>query len=66
MPSTWCSEDHAMGNSNVACTLDIMNLMANVHNRKCVEELRNDIKECDEKILELERRIVAGVHENQR
>jgi len=55
-----------MGNSNVACTLDIMNLMANVHNRKCVEELRNDIKECDEKILELERRIVAGVHENQR
>jgi len=55
-----------MGNSNVACTLDIMNLMANVHNRKCVEQLRNEIKECDEKILELERRMVAGVNEDHR
>jgi len=54
----WCSEDHAMGNSNVPCTLDIMNLMANVHNRKCVGQLRNEIKECDEKIREIERRML--------
>jgi len=46
-----------MGNSNVACTLDIMNLMANVDNRKCIEELSKAIKEEVDKILELERRI---------
>jgi len=29
-----------------------MNLLANVHNKKCIEELRKMIKEDDEKIIE--------------
>jgi hypothetical protein len=33
--------------------LDNMNLLANVHNRNCVEQLRKRIKEDDERILEL-------------
>ena len=46
-----------MGVSNVPYPLDIMNLMANVHNRKCVEQLTKQIKDRDEKIGELEGRI---------
>ena len=53
----WSAEDHAMGISNVPYPLDIMNLMANVHNRKCVEQLTKQIKDRDEKIGELEGRI---------
>lgn len=65
----WCSEDYAMSNANIPCVLDNMNLMANVHNRKCIEELRKRIKGDDEKILEIEHRIgelTKLVHENQR
>ena len=54
----WCSEDTAMANAIIPCVLDNMNLLANVHNKKCIEELRKRIKDDDEKILELERRMV--------
>jgi len=46
-----------MGVSNIPYPLDIMNLMANVHNKKCVEQLTKQIKDSDEKIGELEGRI---------
>ena len=53
----WCSEDTAMSLASIPCVLDNMNLMANVHNKKCIEELRKRIKDDDEKMLELERRM---------
>jgi len=53
----WCSEDTAMSFASIPCILDNMNLLANVHNKKCIEELRKRIKEDDSKILEFERRI---------
>ena len=46
----WSPEDAALSNAGVPCILDILNLMANVHNKKCIEELR-------ERILELEQRL---------
>jgi hypothetical protein len=36
----WCSEDTAMGNAFIPCVLDNINLLANVDNKKCIEELR--------------------------
>jgi len=53
----WCSEDTAMANAFVPCVLDNMNLMANVHNRNCVEQLRKEVQEIDKRIFELEQRI---------
>jgi hypothetical protein len=47
LKEAWSAEDAAMSNSGIPCVLDILNLMANVHNKKCVEELRK-------KVLELE------------
>jgi hypothetical protein len=40
----WSTEGHAMANAWVPCTLDIMNLMANVHNKKVIAQLRAQIK----------------------
>ena len=53
----WSAEDHAMGVSNVPYPLDIMNLMANVHNMKCVEQVRKGLRDGEGKMLELERRL---------
>jgi len=50
----WCSEDTAMSLVLIPCVLDNMNLMANVHNKKCIEELG---KRINDEILELERRM---------
>jgi hypothetical protein len=46
----WSPEDAAMSNAGVPCILDILNLMANVHAKKCIQELQD-------RILELEKRI---------
>lgn len=40
----WCSEDTAIANAYIPYVLDNMNLMANVHNKKCIEELRKRIR----------------------
>ena len=57
LKEAWSAEGHAMSNSTVPVTLDVMNLMANVHNKKCVEELRKALREKEEKIRELEDRV---------
>lgn len=48
LKDAWSAEDAALSNSGIPCVLDALNLMANVHNKKCVEELRK-------KVLELEK-----------
>jgi len=53
----WSAEGHAMSSSKAPVTLDAMNLMANVHNKKCVEELRKALNEREERIRELEGRL---------
>jgi hypothetical protein len=47
----WSVENTAMSNSGVLCIMDILNLMANVHNKKCIGSLR-------ERCLNLERRLM--------
>lgn len=64
----WYSEDTAMSNANIPCVLDNMNLLANVHNKKCIEQLCKEAQEIDKRIFELEQRIgefkkLASVHE---
>jgi len=54
LKEAWSAEGHAMSNSKVPVTLDAMNLMANVHNKKRVEELRRAL---EERIRELEDRM---------
>ena len=39
-----------MANAGVPCTLDAMNLMANVYNQKVIVQLRPQIREYDEGI----------------
>ena len=53
----WGAEGHAMSNAKTACVMDAMNLMANVHNRKCVEQMRKGLRDGEGKMLELERRL---------
>ena len=50
LKEAWSAENAAMANAGIPCITDIMNLMANVHNTKCIEDLR-------QKILKLEMRI---------
>ena len=47
LKDAWSAESAALTTSRIPCVLDALNLMANVHNKKCIEELRK-------KILELE------------
>ena len=53
----WSTEGQAMANAGVPCTLDIMNLMANVHNKKVIAQLQAQIKEYNERIRLLEGRL---------
>ena len=48
----WSPEDAALSNAGVPCTLDILNLMANVHNKKCIEELGQKIRELEQQLAD--------------
>ena len=43
----WEPEGAALTNAGVPCTLDILNLMANVSNKKTIDELRTRIQELE-------------------
>jgi len=47
LKEAWSAEGAAMSQSGIHCITDILNLMANVHNRKCIEEVRNRLKELE-------------------
>jgi hypothetical protein len=53
----WSTEGHAMAAAGIPCTIDIMNLMANVDNKKVITQLRAQITEYDERIRHLEGRL---------
>jgi hypothetical protein len=58
LKDAWSAEDAAMANSGIPCVMDALNLMANVHNKKCVEELRR-------KLQELERVLKENLEKNE-
>ena len=49
----WSTENAALSNSGIPCVLDILNLMANVHNKKCNEALRSQIERLEQRLDEL-------------
>ena len=52
LKDAWSAEDAAMANSGIPCVMDALNLMANVHNKKCVEELRRKLQELERVLKE--------------
>jgi len=46
----WTPEGAALSNAGVPCVLDIMNLMANIHNKKRIEELRERIHKIETRL----------------
>lgn len=56
LQEAWSAEGAAMSNSSVPCILDILNLMANIHNKKCAEALRRKCIELEKRLKELEDR----------
>jgi hypothetical protein len=43
LKDAWSAEGAALSNSYIPYVLDTLNLMANVHNRKCIEEVEKEI-----------------------
>lgn len=52
LSEAWSLEDAAMSQSNIYPVTDIMNLMAAIHNKKCIEETRKSIEELERRIKE--------------
>ena len=52
LKEAWSREGAAMANSGIPYILDIINLMASVHNKRCVEELRKLVIEHDTRLRE--------------
>jgi hypothetical protein len=53
LKEAWSAENAAMSTSGIPCVTDILNLMANVHNKKCTETNMKHIeynKKCIEKL----------------
>ncbi|MEM2921520.1 MAG: hypothetical protein QXF26_04295, partial [Candidatus Bathyarchaeia archaeon] len=53
----WSMENAALSNSGIACLLDILNLMANIHNKKCNNTLMNEIERLKQRLDELSKEI---------
>lgn len=54
----WSSEQAAMGNSTLPTVCDKLNIVANVHNRKIIGALTNELKDKDARIQDLESKII--------
>jgi hypothetical protein len=54
----WNSEQAAMGNSTLPTVCDKINVVANVHNRKLIASLTNELKEKDNIIQDLENKLI--------
>ncbi len=52
----WGRESAAMGNANIPCLMDILNLMANVHAKRCLEHLTTKADDLKQKLRVLEQR----------
>jgi len=53
----WSAENAALSNSGIACLLDILNLMANIHNKKCNSALGDEVEKLKQRLDELSREI---------
>jgi len=51
LTEAWSAESASMSNSGIPCITDVLNLLANVHNKKSVEELWRKLQEL-ERVLE--------------
>ncbi len=60
----WTAEDHALSNARVPTVLDVLNLMANVHNQKCVNSLSRELKEIGDGLRELKAMLDSGASTN--
>lgn len=54
----WSAEQAAMGNSTLPTVCDKLNIVANVHNRKIIGTLANELKDKDAIIQDLENKII--------
>lgn len=54
----WNAEQAAMGNSTLPTVCDKLNVVANIHNRKLISSLINELKEKDAIIQDLENKII--------
>jgi len=52
----WSVENIAMSNSRDLCIMDILNLMANIHNKKCIESLRDRYLKLERRLKDVEER----------
>jgi KaiC/GvpD/RAD55 family RecA-like ATPase len=56
LKGAWSVENAAMSNSGVLCIMDILNLMANVHNKKCIENLCKRYIKLERRLKDMEER----------
>lgn len=54
LKEAWSQEGAAMTNSGIPYILDILNLMASVHNKRCIEELKKLVIEQEKRLREEE------------
>jgi len=54
----WNAEQAAMGNSTLPTVCDKLNVVGNVHNRKLIASLTNELKEKDGIIQDLENKLI--------
>lgn len=52
LKDAWSAENAALSNSCIPYVLDALNLMANVHNKKCIKELEKEILELESHLKE--------------
>jgi len=58
MEEAWSPEGAAMSNSGIPCVLDVLNLMANVHNKKVNDSLRRRIEELEKRLNALSEKVM--------
>jgi hypothetical protein len=56
----WSPEGAAMSNSGIQCVLDVLNLMANIHNKKVNDSLRRRIEELEKRLDDLAQKESQG------
>ena len=58
------SEYAAMWNSGIFCAEDIMNLMANIHVRACINQLEEDIARLEQLLQSIEKKMPVSTSQS--
>ena len=56
LKNAWSAESAALSNSYIPYVQDALNLMANVHNKKCIKELEKEILDLERLLKEQNKR----------